>query len=338
MRAAVLAFFAIAICVAAWFLSRPLLDIQTPEGKAETAATQPAGETDIEDRLSAAGVHPTGLLSDLGIDDHLARLADGAVDASTLLAYAEAIESLSARSAARGQPLPPTLWDVSTPALRDAGWTVYSLTEALASNAGGVHVDLLSDAYSAFLATRPDALEGALALLPLARSYIEALPEEARAEREAHANTIGEATLLIWQALLSGSSRYNPLTHQPLWSHGYVGHFSVPHIHQYATGEGLTPAQVWGVQGFDPSFVGSTSNINQVEHLGISSLLQAVVHVPSAVLSAVEALEIAIDHEDPAAAEADRALNRAVREILVPRLEEPAEDLVVALRKRLAPP
>lgn len=338
MKAIILAFAVMAIVIVTWFLTRPLLDIEMPKQRVEQALEPSEKTIDVENRLRAAGLHPTGLLSDLGIDDHLQRLSDGAVDTKTLLSYAEAIKKISARSSARGQILPPTLWDVSTPALHNAGWTVYSLTEALASDMGGVHIDLLSDAYGAFLDTRPNALEGALALLPLARSYVEALPEEARAEHEAHAKTNGQAMLLIWQALLTGTTRHNPLTHRPLWSHGYVGHFSVPHIHQYAVGKGMTPAQVWGVEGFDPKFVGPPSNANQVEHLGISALLQGVARVPGSLLSAVEAFEVVVDHENAAAAEADRALNRAVREVLVPRSEAPAEDLVTALRTALARP
>lgn len=317
-----------------WLSTSGSLSIE--QRAAQTGQTQinamPISERTVEQRLLAAGLHTTGLLSDLGVDDHLARLTTGEVDGATLLDYADAIDVLTARSAERGQALPPPLWDVSTPALIEAGWTVYSLAEALAADGGGVHVDLLSDAYGAFLAARPNALEGALALIPLARNYVEALPEDARAEHAAHAQTTGEATLLIWQALLSGTSRHNPITHRPLWSHGFVGHFSVPHIHQYATGEGMTPTQVWGVAGFDPMFVGPPSNANQVEHMGISALLQGLANVPGAVLNAIEAFEIVVDHEDPAAAAADRALNRAVRDVVLPLMEEDAQTIVSALR------
>ncbi len=336
------AFFwlAAALLIAAgitWLVSRPLLRIETLRDLAEAVPPEPAllNASELEQRLLAVGLHPTGQLSDLGVDDHLARLEADKVDAATLSAYADAIGELSAVSADRGQALPPTLWDVSTPALREAGWTVYTLTEAMASDAGAIHVALLSDAYAAFLERKPNALEGALALLPLSRNYVETLPESARAERERHAKTEGQATLLIWQALLSGTSRYNPLTHRPLWSHGYIGHFSVPHIHQYATGEGLTASQVWGVDGFNPAFVGPPTNSNQVEHLGISALLQGVAHVPGAVLAATEAFEVFVDHDDPAAARADRALNDVVRTVLLPRMEEDPNALVSALTKAL---
>ncbi|MFD0858594.1 hypothetical protein [Roseovarius aquimarinus] len=331
MRAFVIIISLALVGAVIWGFGRPVLNIERPEGSLQVSAGAEAGANEIEARLLAAGLHPVGILNDLGVDNHMDRLARGTVDVSTLSAYADAIDALTAR----GQSLPPTLWDVSTPALREAGWTVYTLTEALSSEAGGVHVDLLIDAYAAFLSARPDALEGSLALLPLARAYVEALPEEARAEREAHARTPGEATLLIWQALLSGTTRHNPITHRPLWSHGYVGHFSVPHIHQYATGEGLTPSQVWGTEGFAAHVVGPASNANQVEHMGISALLQGVVHVPGAVLSAVEAVEVMVDGEDPDAAAADRALNQAIREALLPRVEAPAEEIVVALREAL---
>lgn len=340
MRRSARYWIAAALLIAAgilWLASRPLLEIETFGGTAENTPPESVllNASEIEQRLLAVGLHPTGQLSDLGVDDHLARLAAGEVDAATLGAYADAIEALSATNTDRGQSLPPTLWDVSTPALRDAGWTVYTLTEALASEDGAVHVALLSDAYAAFLEHRPNALDGALALLPLSRAYVDTLPEGARAERERHAQTDGQATLLIWQALLSGTSRHNPLTHRPLWSHGYVGHFSVPHIHQYATGEGLTASQVWGVEGFSPAFVGPPANSNQVEHLGISALLQGVAHVPGAVLTATEAFEVFIDHEDPAAAQADRALNEAVRTVLLPRIEGDPDALVSALAEAL---
>lgn len=325
------------ICLSVWYLSRDILSIE-PMQAPRSIASNFAGDEEpaaVEQRLLDVGLHPTGALSDLGVDDHLARLEKGETDAKALLGYADAIETLTRRSRKRGQPLPPTMWDVSTPALLEAGWTVYSLTDALASDDGHIHVDLLTDAYSAFLNTRPNALEGALALLPLAGDYVRALPEEARAEHGAHANTNGEATLLIWQALLSGTSRYNPITHRPLWSHGFVGHFSVPHIHQYATGTSLTASQVWGVEGFDPTFVGPSSNGNQVEHLGISALLQGVGNVPEAVLEAVEALEVFVDHEDPAAAVADRALNATVRDDLVPQIEADPEVIAAVLSEAL---
>ncbi|WP_299775109.1 hypothetical protein [uncultured Tateyamaria sp.] len=340
MKRAARYWIAAALLIAAgitWLASRPLLEIETFGSVVENAPQEaaPLNASEIEQRLLAVGLHPTGQLSDLGVDDHLARLEAGEVNALTLGAYADAIEVLSATSADRGQALPPTLWDVSTPALREAGWTVYTLTEALASEEGAVHVALLSDAYAAFLEHRPNALGGALALLPLSRTYVDTLPESARAERERHAQTDGQAALLIWQALLSGTSRHNPLTHRPLWSHGYVGHFSVPHIHQYATGEGLTTSQVWGVEGFNPAFVGPPTNSNQVEHLGISALLQGVAQVPGAVLTATEAFEVFIDHEDPAAAQADRALNEAVRTVLLPRIAGDPDALVVALAEAL---
>lgn len=270
-----LCIFLLTLLSAGWLVGREILSI---EPMAATSGTdiitkEHEGLAKVRQRLLDVGLHPTGVLSDLGVDDHLVRLGEGEVSASALLAYADAIEALTTQSTKRGQALPPTLWDVSTPALLDAGWTVYSLTAALASEAGRAHVDLLTDAYSAFLKEQPNALQGALALLPLAGVYVRALPEEARAEHEIHAKTDGKATLLIWQALLTGTSRHNPITHRPLWSHGFVGHFSVPHIHQYATGNGMTPSQVWGVGGFSPTFVGTASNSNQVEHLGISALL-----------------------------------------------------------------
>ena len=326
------------VCVSVWFLSRDILSIVPMRAPPDTALNAAGNDSlaAVQQRLLDVGLHPTGALSDLGVDDHLAKLEQGATTSEVLFAYAAAIEALTMRSAERGQALPPTLWDVSTPALLEAGWTVYSLTTALASDEGRIHVDLLTDAYGAFLKARPNALEGALALLPLAHGYVRALPEEARAEHEAHAKTDGEATLLIWQALLSGTSRSNPITHRPLWSHGFVGHFSVPHINQYATETGMSPSQVWGVDGFAPEFVGPASNANQVEHLGISALLQGVGNIPEAVLEAVEVLEIYVDHEDPAAATADRALNAVVRDVLVPRIDDDPQNLTAVLRAALS--
>ncbi|MEM8540449.1 MAG: hypothetical protein AAGF25_05780 [Pseudomonadota bacterium] len=330
---------ALVLCAtAAMYLIRgDLLTIQQLEGKSFGSATSSdvVEAEAIEARLLAVGLHPTGLLSDLGVDDHMARLANKEVSSDILMQYADAIEALSERSMSQGQPLPPSLWDVTTKALQESGWTVYSLTMALASKDGEIHVDMLSNSYGAYLQTRPNALEGALSLLPLARAYVEALPEQARAERAAYAQTDGEATLLIWQALMSGTSRHNPLTHTPLWSHGYVGHFSVPHIHQYATGKGALQSDVWGVGGFNEMFVGVDSNNNQVEHLGISALLQGVAGVPGALLNAIEALEVMVDHENPIAANADRALNRVVQEILVPKVEDNPTEITEALRAAL---
>ncbi|SHH47470.1 hypothetical protein SAMN05444003_3292 [Cognatiyoonia sediminum] len=99
----------------------------------------------------------------------------------------------------------------------------------------------------------------------------------------------------------------------------------------------MTVSEVWGVEGFDPQFVGPETNANQVEHLGISSLLQGVASVPGAVLNEAEAFEVFVKGEDPDEANADRALNGVVREVLLPRIEGEPEEIEAALGEALGP-
>ena len=291
---------------------------------------------DIEERLLDAGLHPNGTLGDLGIDDHLGRLRSGEVSSRDLGIYATDIETLTRITAERGQAIPPRFWDVDLPTMREAGWTVYSLAHAMTGRGGEIHLDLLTDAYGIYKESHAEsAVDAALDILLLSKTYVTALPPGARAEREVHADTDEKAALLIWQALLSGTSRNNPLTHRPLWSHGYIGHFSLPKIRQYEEGRGMSVGDVWGVEGFDPVFVGTGSNTNQVEHLGISTILQAFLGVTPGELALIEEYEILFDGEDPVTAVADERLNEVIHRVFIPRYQTDFPGAVEALRTEL---
>lgn len=332
------------VLIAGAYLARnyliPSLSIETVEAPSlpdETSTSEVASVADIEKRLIGLGLHPTGTLGDLGVDDHLSRLDAGEVSAAELSQYATHIEMLTRLTTERGQALPARFWDVETEAMRQAGWTVYSLARVMTEQGGAVHLNLLIDAYRIYKERSSDnAVDAAMDILLLSREYIAALPPEARVEREEHANTNEKAALLIWQALLSGTSRSNPLTHKPLWSHGYIGHFSLPKIRQYEEGRGMGIGEFWGVKGFDPRFVGTDSNTNQVEHLGISTILQVLLGVTPGELALIEEYEILFDGEDPLMAAADEKLNEAIYRVFVPRFQTDFSGAAEALRRELA--
>lgn len=310
--------------------------ITGPQGDPEAGANRQSDAESLARKLADVGLDATGTLGDLGVDDHLARLAAGEVTADTLLRYAEHIETLTALTRDRGQALPPRFWDVETGAMRNVGWTVYTLTHAMAQKNAEPHLDLLTDAWASYLRIgETSALDAALDILLLSRDYIAGLPDAARVEHAALADTDEKMALLTWQALLSGTSRANPITRRPLWSHGFIGHFSIPKIAQYAVGHGMTLGEVWGTSGFAPRYVGPASNDNQVEHLGISTLLQALVGVKPAELAGIEGFEVLFAGEDKEAATADNALNHAIAEVFLPLYETDFDAAVSALRETL---
>ncbi|WP_299508624.1 hypothetical protein, partial [uncultured Roseobacter sp.] len=106
------------------------------------------------------------------------------------------------------------------------------------------------------------------------------------------------------------------------FDHGFVGRFSVKTIYQYDVKTPMSVGEVWGTSGFKERFVGPAENNNQIEHLTISALLQAVAGTPAVVLNALELEKVASAQSSPGEAGADISLNNAIRQYFVPTLFE----------------
>ena len=126
------------------------------------------------------------------------------------------------------------------------------------------------------------------------------------------------AMLMVWQSLVAGSTRSNPLTGEPLFSHSIFARDNVATMYQYDLDQAMSVSEVWGVSGFAPRFVGIPKNANQVEHMSISMVLQMVLDEPLVVLDGIEEEKVLLGHADEAEAQADMALNNAIHREFVP--------------------
>lgn len=273
---------------------------------------------DVRRALIAAGLNETPVLGDTGVATHLARLERGQVSAASLLDYARDLTALSRVSAAHGKAIPSAFWDVETPALTRDGWTPHAIVAHLAEDRGRPYLDLLSEAYARFYdyrsgaASEDTALETAFDILDLSHGFILSLPEERRLQHGPKLNTIEAATLMSWQTLVAGTTRRIPGLGRPAFEHGFVGRFSVKTIYQYDVQTAMSIGDVWGISGFQVRFVGPPENNNQIEHLTISALLQAVAGTPVAILDALELEKAAAGQSSRGEARADINLNNAI--------------------------
>jgi hypothetical protein len=64
--------------------------------------------------------------------------------------------------------------------------------------------------------------------------------------------------------------------------------------------------------------VGVPQNANQIEHMSITSFLQLVLDEPLEALNAIEDKKVLLNGADPKEAAADKALNQAVHDYLLP--------------------
>ncbi|SHG82498.1 hypothetical protein [Marivita hallyeonensis] len=318
------------ITVAVFWIQREIIDVATdPPRTLPPRATQvqvTATAEDVRRALLAAGLNEKPVLGDTGVAAHLARLERAQVSPASLLEYAEDLTTLSNVSAAYGRAIPSAFWDVETPALAKDGWTPLAIVAHLADERGRPYLNVLSQAYARFYAYRaggnPDdtALDAAFDILDVSHAYILSLPEDRRLEHGPKLRSIEAATLMSWQTLVAGTTRRIPGLGRPVFDHGYVGRFSVKTIYQYDAAKPMSVGEVWGVSGFHERFVGPPQNNNQVEHLTVSALLQAVAGTPVALLDALELEKAAVGQSSQEEARADIALNNAIKEHLLPTL------------------
>jgi hypothetical protein len=91
-------------------------------------------------------------------------------------------------------------------------------------------------------------------------------------------------------------------------------------------------AQVWGVSGFAPRFVGIPENNNQVEHMSISMVLQIVLDEPVVVLDGIEEEKVLLGQAHSEEAQANMALNNAIHNEFAPFIAQDGLTAVEHLR------
>ena len=285
-------------------------------------ANMPAEEetTFVARRLREAGLNETPVLGDTAITGHLARLENGEVGEETLLQYADNLTYLNKFTTARGGSIPASFWDVRTPEMTENGWDEYGVVQQIAVPEAEPYLLLLAKGYGRFLQFKAaetsgddTALDAALDMFAFVEDYWTTLNPESIDESSAEeVEGIANGKLLVWQSLVAGSTRINPLTGKPMFSHSIFARDNVGTMYQYDLSEAMSIADVWGVTGFAPQFVGIPENNNQVEHMSISMVLQIVLQEPLTVLDAIEEEKVVTGQADSAEANADMALNNAI--------------------------
>ncbi|WP_380054087.1 hypothetical protein ACFE33_12830 [Falsihalocynthiibacter sp. SS001] len=295
--------------------------------------------------LTDAGLGAEPLLGDIATSGHLKRLQAGEVTVNQLLKYAEDLSELALLTKNAGRQIPSTFWDVETDQMRVDGWTPYRVVAALASTEGRPYIDALGVAYArfhAFKTSEPSAddtaLDTALDLFEPAIKLIDEVPREHMLETSKYIYSKEQAVLYLWQQIVVGSSRRNPLTRVKLFNHGFTQRFHVGTIWQYDYGVAQDNSTIWGVSGFAPRYVGPPENSNQIEHMSISMIVQGILREPLQVLQAFEEFERLMGPVSLEEAAADEALNNAVRQTFVPNFENDLQAAVSELRGMLRAP
>ena len=306
--------------------------------RAPAIASDSAEAKAIAAQLRAAGLNETPVLNDTAISGHLARLAHGEVTVATLEQYAQNLIDLNKYTTARGTRIPTSFWDVRTPEMTATNWDEYWIVNQIAVPEAEPYLRFLADGYQRFNqfkvqegSSTDTALDAALDLLLLADDYYASNvgpPPDDPQERAGYAH----AKLMVWQSLVAGSTRTNPLTKQPLFSHSLYARNNIGTMYQHELGRVMGIAEVWGVTGFDPHFVGIAANNNQIEHLSISTLLQMVLNEPLVALNAIEQEKRLKGEATAAEAAADTALNQAIHDVLAPLYIQDSRAAVKQLR------
>jgi hypothetical protein len=272
----------------------------------------PAGAIE---RLRALGLSEGSILGSTGVAQHQRRLRDGAVSLHMLDEYAASLERIVAWANAGEHPIPADFWDVCSPAMRRAHYDEYHMARMLALPELAPYLVLLGRAFARFAVMKSGAgtaVASALAILEDTSAYIRS-GASTRMIRALPWLDQPQQALVLWQQVLTGSTRRLPLVGLEIIPHGMWGRFNVATMWQYAPGMGGARAASWGVSGFHSDYVGPASNNNQIEHLAISAVTQRVFHVPALALWAVEYAQWKLQRGvEESEARADSALNEAV--------------------------
>ncbi|RKZ93098.1 MAG: hypothetical protein DRQ43_08435, partial [Gammaproteobacteria bacterium] len=175
----------------------------------------------------------------------------------------------------------------------------------------------------------------ALDIFAYVEEYYHSVPFSTLTEHAKEITGETEAVLMIWQAVVAGTSRINPLTNKPMFSHSIFSRVNVNTMYQYDLGTNMSIGKVWGVSGFAPQFVGMPENNNQIEHLSISIILQLIMHESIVILNAIEEEKFLLANAPKAMADADMALNQAIHKEFAPYFSDNRKMAVERLRQFL---
>ena len=296
----------------------------------------------ITDLLLGAGLNSTPLLDSTGVSGHIDRLVQGTSNPDELQQYAQDLNYLNQYTASRNGPVPTNFWDARTQEMSAHNWTEYSVVHQLAQPGWEPYLLLLARGYGRFLKFRAEeesgqdtALDTALDMFAYVEDYYHSVSFSTLSEHAKEIKGETEAVLMIWQSLVAGSTRTNPLTHNPLFSHNIFSRDNVGTMYQYDQGERMSVSKVWGVSGFAPHFVGIPENANQIEHMSISIILQMVMHEPVLILDGIEEEKLLLEDVRKEEAYADMALNNAIHKEFAPFFAETRLEAVERLRLSL---
>lgn len=279
------------------------------------------GPIDAIERLRALGLSEDGVLGSTGIARHQQRRTEGIIAPQALDRYATALERIVARASAGEHAIPVDFWDVCSPDMRRAHFDEYRMARTLIQSYLQPYLALLARAFERFAAMTSGAdtaVATALAILEDTSAYIRSGGSTRMIPTLPWLDQSQQA-LVLWQQLLTGSTRRLPIIGLEVIPHGMWGRFNVATLWQYARRAGGERAALWGASGFHPEYVGPASNHNQIEHMAISAVTQRVFHVPVAALSAVEYAQWKLQSGvEEGEARADIALNRAVARDFLP--------------------
>ena len=215
--------------------------------------------------------------------------------------------------------IPLSFWDVRNKVMLSHHWTEYEIVHYLTQDKWQSYLHLLTQSYARFLKFKsPEssggdtALDAALDIFTYVEDYYQSTPFSDLIEHAKAIKSETEAVLMIWQSLVAGTSRINPLTQKPMFSHSIFSRMNVNTMHQYDQSIKMSIGKVWGVSGFADQFVGIDENNNQIEHMSISMILQIVMHEPVLILNGIEEEKILLEHSAKEMGNADMALNNAI--------------------------
>ena len=323
------------------------LKVDVAEGPdVETIQTESVLDADmlkeLEQQLEAAGLSKTPLLGDTGITTHILRLKQKEIDLHELQQYAKDLQYLKQYSSARKAHIPSTFWDVRTAKMLEKNWTEYSFVHQLTLAEWKPYLQLLTQAYGRFLKFKrlekegkDSALDAALDMFAMVEDYFHAVPFASLTEHAKEITGETEAVLMIWQSIVTGTSRTNPLNGKPLFSHSIFARNNVGTMYQYAQEKAMSTGKVWGVSGFAPRFVGIPHNDNQIEHMSISMVVQVILHEPLAILDGIEEEKILTGKSPLEESYADMTLNKAIHKEFLPYFSKNRLGAVENLRHKL---
>lgn len=320
------------------------IQVDVQEGPSETIPeAYSLVDASTKERLSGllldAGLSKAAILDDIGISGHIERLQQGKTNVNELHQYAQDLKYLNQFTAEKNGPIPTSFWDVRTPQMESKHWTEYSIVHQLAQPEWEHYLRLLSRGYARFLKFKSaelsgndTALDAALDMFTYVEDYYHSVPFSSLTEHAKEIKGETEAVLMIWQSLVAGSTRINPLTQRPMFSHSIFSRDNVGTMYQYDLGKRMSTSEVWGVSGFAPRFVGIPVNGNQIEHMSISIILQLVMKEPVLILDGIEEEKLLLGQARSEEGYADMALNNAIHNEFAPYFDGNRLEAVERLR------